>query len=938
MGNRQSLAFACVKGNSAGFITSRAPIAHVFAHFLSTNQPAQTMHTPDQWKRIKSLFERATELPESDRAGFLSDAAPNEPAIRAAVQELLAASSQTAQFLEKPVLPNVVTEGQHIGPYRLLRLLGRGGMGQVFLAAREDGTFARQVALKLLRPGLSTPDFLHRLQNERQILANLRHPNIAHVYDGGSTPWGDPYFTMEYVEGLPITTYCEQHQLGLAKRLRLFQTVCETVHYAHQNLVVHRDLKPSNILVTIDGTVKLLDFGIAKMLRPDGDAAEPQTSTHVMTPEYAAPEQICGDAITTAADVYALGILLYELLTGTRPYELRERALQEVVRIISEEEPAKPSDRATSSETSLTASWRRTLRGDLDNVVMMALQKETKRRYASAEALAQDVTRFLKGEPIMARPQTAGYVVRKFVLRHKVGMGITWGVCLLAMTFAFWHDVQITAERNHALEEAARATAVQNLLVGLFEKADPAQARGLNLSVREILDMGARVADQELSGQPQVKAEILRVLGDVYSALGEDETAGAFLAQAQTLLSQTIRPPHAAFARVLMQRGEWFQNQGDYARADSFFRQASAMYNALPEQHEAEKADLWHMQAYLAHDEGHMQDAETFYQKALNMRRKLYPHQHPKIALSLNDYGGYLMNVGRYEEARHYMEDALAIRRAVYGQQPHPDLAESLYNIGYWYYEMGESDKSLPYYRETLAIEEKLYDPNHVEIATTLNNLGGSLASLDRFDEAEQILQRALNIQLKDLSPDHPNIAVTRRNLGFSLMGKGNYPRAEQELRMAVASRSTGESHYRGVDETLLAKILMAQRKSPEARERLSIAQRLIEKELPADHYRRGEVLSVWAEWHLAQRETETAIAYARKSIQILTQHAAQNQIYLAQAKMILTRALIQSHQFSEAETVLRDLESWVSGRNLPQRSAQIREIRASLQRSTEKA
>jgi len=897
-----------------------------------------SMATPERWKRIKTVFEQVLELPLAERAAILALETKSDPELRLEVQRLLDAEENAATFLEKPFLPQMTSVGQEIGPYRLERLLGRGGMGQVFLASRQDGTFDRKVALKLLRPGFNTEELLRRLHTERQILAQLQHPNIAQMLDGGSTSWGDPYFTMEYVEGLPITQFCDQNHKTLKERLALFKTVCEAVHYAHQNLIVHRDLKPSNILVTADGTVKLLDFGIAKVLAKDGREVLTQTASQVMTPEYAAPEQIRGEAITTAADVYALGILLYELLTGQRPYSLREQALQEVVRIINEAQPSRPSDRVTDplaiatlpklgeDKNRLPSQLRRMLRGDLDNMVMMALRKEPVRRYASAEAFYTDIERFLKGEPVSARPNTAGYVIQKFALRHKKGVGIAFAVLLIGIIFAFWHDYRITQERNHALDEAARATAVQNLLVGLFEKADPAQARGLDLSAREILDMGARVADEELAAQPHVKVEVLRVLGEVYSKLGEDTQAEIVLKNANRVLMQSIKAPHTAIARFYATWGEWNQNMGYYAVADSLYRAANTMFRTLHAEEQPEFADLTHKRAYLAHDQGKMAEAEQLYQEALALRKQLYPPQHPKVALSLNDYGGYLMNVGRYVEAKRMMEEALRIRRVVYGEEPHPELAESLYNIGYLHFEMDEPEKAIPYYQRTLAIEEKLYVPDHVEIATTLNNLGGALLLCDRYDEALHALSRALIIQQAELPPEHSNIAVTRRNLGLTYLGQNKLAEAEQQLRLAVASKNNAGTYYLGIDLTLLARIQVQRQQFQEVENHLRTAEKLIRKNLPPDHYRLSEVQTVWAEGANAQGRYAEAEQWAKQAIFAMQKKPKENRNYLADARAALGMALIGQRKFTQAEVVLKQV---LAHYQAPDREAPIRKQKA---------
>src|SRR5690606_10534189 len=399
--------------------------------------------------RLERLFRAALLLPKEEREEFLQAACADDPVLCRQLERLLAAdeAAEAESFLDEPAaglvepadFTNSAAKGKDsppdelIGPYRLRRLLCRGGMGDVYLALQER-PFKRYVAVKLIRPGLDTEAVLERFEAERQILASLSHPNIARLIDGGITPAGLPYFTMEYVEGLPLTTYCDEQRLDIDERLRLFEKVCHVVHYAHQNLVLHRDLKPSNILVTEDGTVKLLDFGVARLLNPHLtpiSMPDSQAEMRLMTPEYASPEQVRGLGLTTASDVYSLGVVLYELLTGCLPHEFEVRSPDAIGRVLTTEEPIRPSTRLTghaAPEPSRAAEigrarglepgrLTRKLRGDLDDIVLTAIRKEPGRRYASAEQLAEDIRRYLAGRPILARPGTPAYRVRKFVAR-----------------------------------------------------------------------------------------------------------------------------------------------------------------------------------------------------------------------------------------------------------------------------------------------------------------------------------------------------------------------------------------------------------------------------------------------------------------------------------------------------------------------------------------
>jgi eukaryotic-like serine/threonine-protein kinase len=400
-------------------------------------------------QRLKELFETALELAADEREQFLQTQAAADLALQAAVQELLQAHEQAGGFLETPPLfdaarlPFEASAGQRIGPYRLLREIGRGGMATVYLATRDDAEYQQQVAIKLIWPSADSAEVLRRFRQERQILANLNHPNIARLLDGGTTEQGWPYLVMEYIAGVPITRYCNEQRLSVNTRLRLFQTVCAAVAHAHRNLVVHRDLKPSNILITVDGTVKLLDFGIAKVLAPEtAGEARTRTGWQLLTPEYASPEQVREETITTASDVYSLGVLLYELLTGQRPHELQGRPLHEIIRALTEEDAPLPSRRLTPTEAANFAEasaekLRRRLRGDLDNVILRALSKQAPPRYRTIEQLSEDLRRHLDGEPVQARPATFAYRTSKYVKRHKSKTAVLLLLCA-GLVFALW--------------------------------------------------------------------------------------------------------------------------------------------------------------------------------------------------------------------------------------------------------------------------------------------------------------------------------------------------------------------------------------------------------------------------------------------------------------------------------------------------------------------
>jgi serine/threonine protein kinase len=451
-------------------------------------------------------------------------------------------------------------EGDRIGPYRVLRTLGVGGMGEVFLAERADAEFEQQVAIKVVYGGTIARNVQSRLRIERQILAQLDHPNIAHLLDGGSLPDGTAYIVMEYVDGVPIDVFCDSNRLDIAARLKLFQTVCAAVHYAHQNLIVHRDLKPSNILVTAAGAPKLLDFGIAKLLDERQAGHHTLAVTHadmrIMTPDHASPEQVQGQAITTSSDVYVLGVLLYRLLTGTGPFFIPSMRLTDIERAICEKDPPLPSN-AVSMDDSTEARGiadarsigahrlRRILQGDLDNIVIMAMRKEPERRYASAQQMASDIQRYLEGKPVIARRDTMSYRTAKFIKRHWLTVTAGAGTVFLILAFAtttYVQSLRIAAERDRVAQqreraehERVRAEEVSSFLVSLFKLSDPEENRGNQITARELLDSAARRLQAGLQDQPATKAALLSTVGAVYDSLGQYKDALPILSESLQL-------------------------------------------------------------------------------------------------------------------------------------------------------------------------------------------------------------------------------------------------------------------------------------------------------------------------------------------------------------------------------------------------------------------
>ena len=772
-----------------------------------------------QWGKIGALFEAALQQSPDERGSWLR-ANCDDPQRRAAVERLLAAHERTGGILDAPLVPPPdapaeaapgADAGRRIGPYRTVRLLEHGGMGSVYLAERADGQFTQQVALKLLRTGFDADDRRQRFLAERQILATLNHPNIARLLDGGVTGSGQPFFVMEYVDGQPFNQYCHAHRCSIRERLELFLTVCEAVQYAHRNLIVHRDLKPSNILIADDGTVKLLDFGIAKLLDPEAlpvhSAPRTQTGLLPMTPAYASPEQVRGEALTTASDVYQLGVVCYALLTGRRPYRLRGRTPSEVEHIICEQEPPRPSTVvtrgagegdgdapspvpvSTARETD-PARLQRTLQGDLDAIVMKALRKEPERRYASAEQLAEDLERHLAGHPVAAHPDSWAYRARKFARRHRGGVTMAAAFFVLLVGYALtvtWQAHRVQDALAQARLEADKSEQVTDFMMGLFEANDPGKALGDTVTARKLLARGVEQAEA-LDEQPAVQAQMFDVVGQVYRRLGQYDEALPLLRRALALRREHLGASHQAVAASLSHVALLLQRRGDYAPADSLLHEALAIRRALWGTAHPKVARTLHDLAFLHQRMGHYERADSLYRQALALRRRLLEAPHVSIAENLNNLGLLLKDQGAYEEAESLLREALAMNRRLQGGE-HPDVASNLNNLGNVLRLRGRPEEAETLLREALALRHALYGDEHPRVATTMNNLALVLKQQGAYTDAEALYHKVLALDRKLLGEAHPYVASDLNNLATLLLAQDRYREAEPRLRAALAMR-----------------------------------------------------------------------------------------------------------------------------------------------------
>ena len=890
----------------------------------------------NRWNRVHAVFDRALDLPAEARRAYLQKTCDLDETLRQEVEELLRAASPADNFLETPLsdlIQAILDEtepaeaaenaiGCRIGPYRLLEHIGSGGMGAVYRAERDDGQFQKRVAVKLIRPGVSRADALERFRSERQILADLEHAAIARLLDGGVAEVEAgaperPYFIMEYVDGLPIDVYCDRHRLPVAKRLALFRDVCEAVQFAHQNLVVHRDLKPSNILVTKEGQVKLLDFGIAQVVNAessgDGAARATPAPARMMTPEYASPEQVRGEKITTSADVYVLGVLLYELLTGHRPYQFKNYRRREVERIVLKEQPVRPSEKVKTSKerigrtgdaeqltprsVSEARSTRprrlaRRLHGDLDCIVLKALRKAPEQRYVSVEQLSEDVRRHLEGMPVQARQGGSVYRTGKFVRRHRAGVAAAMLV-VLSLAFGMGYAMKqervaleqeriAEVERDHATWAAAeafrekqKAEQITEFVVSVFQGT--ASSTRLNQSVKpsDLLRRGVERVEVELQGDPEVQAEMFEVLGEVYRSLTLYEEAMPLLERALSMQRQFYQADHPELASSLYQL------------------------------------------ALLQQRSGHYDAAEPLFKEALAIRRRLYrTASHPDIAQSLHGLAGIYHRRGRYAEAEPLYREALRQRRVLYGNH-HAVVAKSLEHIGWLLRFKGQYDEAEASFREALAIHER-FPEKKVPIVNALSHVATMLANRGAYHEAERLLREVLATWKSVYGDEHLRTATANHNLAEVLHRKGEYAQAEPLYRQALAARRTifGDAHASvALTATQLADLHAATGAFAEADSLYRFALESVEGAFAEEHVRISNVLLGLGRLRLRQGRLAEAERHLRRGLRLRQENLPEGHPQTATAKVLLGRCLAEVGRTEKAVSLFAEGYTTLEGR-----------------------
>jgi eukaryotic-like serine/threonine-protein kinase len=781
---------------------------------------------PERWKKIEELYQAAMAQPSEKRADILQRACSGDPELRAEVESLLEAAGSASSFLEGSplsgeagadttsgptaggpgrihgILPDAMSPdevaGTVIGRYHLLQKIGEGGMGEVWLAEQKEPV-RRRVALKLVKAGMNSREVIARFESERQALALMDHPAIAKVFDAGSTPEGAPYFVMEYVAGVPITTYCDSHRLNTRERLDLFIRVCEGVQHAHQKAIIHRDLKPSNILVLdVDGRAapKIIDFGVAKALtqKLTADTMFTRVGMLLGTPQYMSPEQAdsSGEDIDTRTDVYSLGIILYELLAGVPPLDMRRIAFDEFLRKLREEEPPKPSTkiRTQDAAASTTLAHKRQteplalakeIRGDLDSITLKALEKDRSRRYGSPAELAADIRRYLRHEPVEARPASAGYRAGKYIRRHRIGVVFAAGVALLLAGFAVAQALQLQRIKR----ERDRADRIASFVTDMFKVSNPSEARGNQVTAREILDKASGNITAGLVSDPLFQAQMMQVMGEVYVNLGLFSRAESLLRQVAQIRTRLLGLDDPGTLQAMHALAVNLYEQGRYADTEKLLGQTIEIERRVmgPEQTTTLSSMNTLANAFIA--DGRYAEAEALHRQVLDIRRRTLGADDPSTMASLSNLAVCVREQKRYAEAETLDRQAVEIWRRTMGPD-HPNTLKAMDNLATDLEKEDRYPEAEQLYRQALGVERRVLGPDHPQTLRSLNNLANLLMDMRQYAKADEQLLEVRDIQRRTLGPDHPDTALSTYNLACVAAHRGDSAGAMSLLSEAL--------------------------------------------------------------------------------------------------------------------------------------------------------
>jgi eukaryotic-like serine/threonine-protein kinase len=699
-----------------------------------------------------------------------------------------------------------------IGPYVLVRKLGEGGMGQVWLA-EQTAPVKRQVALKLIKGGLYDSAVIQRFESERQSLAVMNHPAIAKVFDAGTTKDGQPYFVMEFVDGPPITRYCDNKKLKIRERLELFIKVCDGVRHAHQKAIIHRDLKPSNILVVeVDGkaTPRIIDFGVAKAISPQAGAEQTQFTEMgalvgtrgFMSPEQADPNVLDVD---TRTDVYSLGVVLYVLLTGMLPFDSdggKKKPIDEMLRQLREEDPPSPSTKVnTEKETATAAAERRgtdkkqlgkSLQGDLDWITMKAVERDRARRYGTPSELAADIERYLENRPVVARPASTSYRLKKYVQRHRIGVVTAFGAAVLLVLFAVTQSLQL----RRTTRERDRANRITDFMTTMFKVSNPSEARGNTITAREVLDKASRDIDTGLTEDPELKARLMYTMGKVYLSLGLDSNALSLLERALDIQRHVLGSEHLETLESAASIGKALRYQGRYPEAENLERQTLEIQRRLLGQRHPNTLTSISDLANTLFSEGRYPEAEKLQRETLQIRRDVLGPQHADTLSSMHELGITLTKEGHYADAEKLQREVFDVQRSVLGPD-HPETLAAMNGLGNIMLLEVRIAEAEELYREEVTLRRRVQGPENSDTLVAMGNFANALSEGGHYVEAEKLQREAVDIDTRILGPEHPQTLMAMENLSFTLGNENRFADAESLQRqiIAIGRRVLGPEH-----------------------------------------------------------------------------------------------------------------------------------------------
>ncbi|MBL1215240.1 MAG: serine/threonine protein kinase [Ignavibacteriae bacterium] len=891
----------------------------------------------ERWLKVQELFDKAFEMDAEQRLNYLNEKCGSDKDLFNEVMSLLDADVNAHSIFDEDERKRISEFeepdyiGKKIGVYKVLRKIASGGMGTVYYAERDDGTFERKVALKLIKGGINSIQIVRRFQRERQILARLHHPNIARLLDGGLTEDRNPYFSMEYVDGKPIIEYCDDNNLNINQRLKIFQKVCAAVQYAHNNLVVHRDLKPNNIYVTNDGVVKLLDFGIAKVFSSEDDSSDisqiTQTGFKIMTPEYAAPEQIRGEPVTTSTDIYALGLVLFKLLVGAFPYDKPTTSVLDLEKSIVTDQAQKPSnilkrkthesraeddisgvERISKLRNTSPEKLRKLLVGDLDNICLMALRKEQERRYSSVEQFSQDISNYLNNLPVVARQDTISYRAQKFFNRHKVSVVAAAAAAILIIFITTFYTLKLADERDKARVEAEKAEQVASFLVDLFENSDPSQSKGEDITARELLEAGAKKIDEELVDQPVVKAAILDVIGGVYESLGSYDKSLNMYQNSLEIRRYLFGEQGLEVAESYSNIGNLSRLRGEYSYADSVYRLSLSIYSEDDYSDKEKSASAITGLAFVINDLGKYEEADSLYRIGLQLQEQVLGKNHPDVGVTLTNMALVQHEMGNYQESEELYKRAVKIHRETLGPI-HPELSNTLYNYALLLKDLSKLDEAEKLHREVLAADRKLFGEEHPNVAYSLRGLAHILEITNRKDEAIEMMEEVLRIRIKLLGEDHPDVGQGLKSLGRVEHSINNFKKAEELYKDALKIFiDTGGKENPNVAQTIgnLGWLYFDKGEYQKSENYLDSAYKMKKKIYGYDHFSTAIAILQLSRTYNALGKKEEAFNFAEEAIRIGIDELTEDHTFTTSCMNNLASILSEQGNFLKADSLYK--------------------------------